>query len=207
MGPARSKDLHLEIDDLPPDVASAIEAVTTGGAIALFRSGRQIGTLEFCSHVLEGSVVVGPGRDSPAASADVTVVATAMKLSESARRRLSDEFGADYVVLDMHAAPTTADVLLVPPISSQLIGMLKNQFPDAQIVVAEIEDEELGVSYLGPVSRMLDAGANAYLPPRPIAELAAGLHAYLAQSDAKILESGPGPSATRSALSANPSET
>jgi hypothetical protein len=192
MSHGRPKGLQLDIDALPPDVSDAIEAAIAGDCVTLVRSGRSIGELEFRSHVLEGTVIDTPGqhRSGPAPEG-VTVVATAMKLSDAARRRLSDEFGADYIVLDMREAPPTTDVLLVNPVSPQLLGMLREHFSQARVVVAEIEDDELGVSYVGPVGRMLHAGANAYLPPRPIAQLAADVHAYVTQGDEKMLGSGP----------------
>ncbi|HET9634115.1 MAG TPA: hypothetical protein VFP73_17090, partial [Terrabacter sp.] len=87
-------------------------------------------------------------------------------------------------------APPTADVLLTHPVSPQLLGSLRGMFPDARIIVTEIEDEELGVSQPGPVSRLLDAGACAYLPPRPLREVAASMHAYLTGSGAPQLTAG-----------------
>jgi len=119
-----------------------------------------------------------------------------MRLSRTARRRLSDELGQDYIVVDIHEAPETTDVLLTNPVSPQLLGLLKHQFPSARLIITEIEDEELGVSYAGPVSRMLDAGAVAYLPPRPIGQLAATVHTFLTQGGAPMLES-PGSAADR----------
>lgn len=183
---------QLDVEDLPPDVRAAIEGAIAGDGIVLTRSGVTIGSLEFRSNVLQGTVVDCPHDPvSPASVPDgITVIATAMKLSDAARRRLSDEFGADYIVLDMHAAPTSTDVLLTHPVSPQLLEILRHQFPHARVVVTEIEDEELGVHYSGPVSRLLDAGASAYLPPRPIAQLAAHVHAYLMQGERPILESG-----------------
>ncbi|GGL65847.1 hypothetical protein GCM10010129_06740 [Streptomyces fumigatiscleroticus] len=70
------------------------------------------------------------------------------------------------------SAPATADVLLVPPVSPQLIANLRSAFPEARVVVTEIEDDELGVSYHGPVRRLLDAGAEAYLPATSVPRLA-----------------------------------
>jgi hypothetical protein len=67
------------------------------------------------------------------------------------------------------------------------VGSLRGLFPDARIIVTEIEDEELGVSAPGPVSRLLDAGASAYLPPRPLREVAASVHAYLSGGGAPQL--------------------
>ena len=182
----------MDLEALPADVSAAVEAAIAGESITLVRSGHPVGSLEFRSNVLEGSVVESAARHESKESVPdgITVVATAMRLSETARRRLSDELGADYVVLDLHQAPPTGDVLLTHPVSPQLLEILRHQFPDARIVVTEVEDEELGVRYPGPVSRMLDAGAAAYLPPRPFRELAANVHAYLTHGSAPILESG-----------------
>ncbi|WP_308431346.1 hypothetical protein [Amycolatopsis deserti] len=127
------------------------------------------------------SGVRGEAAARPEIAGDVTVVATAMRLSESARASLSAELGADYIVIDMHAAPLTADVLLVPPVSPQLIGNLRRSFPKARVVVAEIDDAELGVSYEGPVRRMLDAGATTYLPSTTIPRLAQALDRTITQ--------------------------
>jgi hypothetical protein len=172
---------QLDLDDLPTEVRAALEAAIAGNEITLARSGRAIGSLEFRSVAIEGAVIdVLFQPAAPVSIPDgVTVVATAMTLSDTARRRLSDEFGDGYIVMDFAKAPTSTDVLLTPHISPQLLGHLRHQFPNARIVITEIEDEGLGVHYSGPVSRLLDAGASAYLPPRPIAELAANVHAYL----------------------------
>ena len=116
-------------------------------------------------------------EEHPRADYDhVTVVATAMVLPEAARASLSEQLGPGYIVVDMQAAPATADVLLVPPISPQLIGHLRSMFPTARIVAAEFSDDVLGVSYLGAIRRMLDAGAEAYLtsstvPPEKAPEM------------------------------------
>ncbi len=183
---------QLDVEKLPPDVRAALEEAIAGVGITLRRSGAVIGSLEFRSDVLQGAVIERPSDPVPSAPVPdgVTVIATAMKLSDAARRRLSDEFGAAYVVLDIHAAPPSTDVLLTHPVSPQLLGILRQQFPHARVVITEIEDEELGVRYPGPVSRLLDAGASAYLPPRPIAELAATVHAYLTHDGEPMLESG-----------------
>lgn len=205
----RPSNPQLDIQTLPPDVATALEAAMAGEAITLVRSGQTIGVLEFRSHVLTGTVVESPEPPTAPGSTsnDVTVVATAMKLSKAARGRLSDEFGTEYIVLDLPKAPPTTDVLLVNQVSPQLLGLLRQQFPQARIVIVEIEDEELGVDYGGPVGRMLDAGANAYLPSRPIAQVAAGVHAYLAQDDARMLEAGGPKSTAVPALTPAPVET
>lgn len=102
-----------------------------------------------------------------------------MALSTAARRRLGEAFGEDYMVLDLVDAPEDADILLTHPISLQLLGALRERFPRAEVVVTEIDDEEAGVSYLGPVSRLLDAGASAYLPPRPPPAIASAVDAHV----------------------------
>src|SRR6476661_5720723 len=152
---------QLDVEALPPDVRAAIEAAIAGDSIILTRSGVRIGSLAFGTNVLEGTVAERPHEPVSETSVPdgITVIATAMKLSDAAR--------------------TSTDVLLTHPVSPQLLGILRQQFPNARVVVTEIEDDEVGVRYSGPVSRLLDAGASAYLPPRPIAEVAANVHAYL----------------------------
>lgn len=83
------------------------------------------------------------------------------------------------MIFDLHDGPEDADVLLTHPISLQLLGHLRAQFPHAEVVITEIEDEELGVSYSGPVSRLLDAGASAYLPPRTMGGIASAVNTFL----------------------------
>lgn len=201
----------LDLETLPPAVRSAVEAMVAGHEVTVRRGGLEIGVLVHRASVLEGTVVGGPApKPGPDDHVDgytsgdaarrvpdgVTVVATATKLSHAARRRLSDELGEGYIVLDLLKAPTSADVVLTHPVSPQLLGSLRAMFPDARIIVTEIEDDELGVSAPGPVSRLLDAGASAYLPPRPLREVAANVHAYLTGSGAPQLTAGgpdPGP--------------
>nr|BAM98989.1 hypothetical protein [Streptosporangium amethystogenes] len=154
-----------------------IDALEAGEALVITRDGQSIATVSSTLRVLHGAVV-DPGTpdetagQSPIDYDDVTVVATAMELSAAARRSLSTQLGTGYVVLDMNAAPATADVLLVPPVSPQLIASLRSMFPRARLIITEIEDDELGVSYRGPVRRLLDAGAEAYLPPATVPRLA-----------------------------------
>lgn len=154
---------RVDVSRLPREVAELIDALPPGEDLVVTRDGEVIATI---------SSTGGAPRPAAEIADDVTVVATAMRLSESARAKLSAELGADYIVIDMHAAPATADVLLVPPVSPQLIGNLRRSFPKARVVVAEIDDAELGVSYQGPVRRLLDAGATTYLPSTTIPHLA-----------------------------------
>lgn len=177
---------RVEVTRLPEDVVALIDAVEPGAEIILTRDGASIATISSTIAVVEGAVVdrAAPdetGDEAPPDYDGVTVVVTAMELSKAARVALSTQLGADYVVLDLHAAPATADVLLVPPGSPQLIAALRASFQRARVVVAEIEDHELGVQYHGPVRRLLDAGADAYLPPATVPLLARQLEYTLNQ--------------------------
>ncbi|MFF2009995.1 hypothetical protein ACFVWY_13095 [Streptomyces sp. NPDC058195] len=173
-----SEDPAREIDagQLPEDVVALVDALGPGEDLVITRDGAPFARISALTrNVLVGTVIPpsdAPGTEPPPDGPSVTVVVTAMELSESARNALSDQLGPDYIVLDIHAAPRSADVLLVPPISPQLIGSLRSAFPDARVVVTEIEDPELGVDYQGPVRRLLDAGAEAYLPPATVPRLA-----------------------------------
>ncbi|MEU5866539.1 hypothetical protein ABZ815_35565 [Nonomuraea sp. NPDC047529] len=171
---------RIDVARVPDDVVALIDALEPGESLVLTRDGASIATISSTVDVVQGAVVDRaepdepgePGRAAPVDHDGVTVVATAMELSNAARVALSTQLGADYVVLDMHAAPATADVLLVPAGSPQLIAGLRAMFPKARVVVTEIEDPELGVRYDGPVRRLLDAGADAYLPPATVPVLA-----------------------------------
>ena len=212
--PAQGRDRRrgapaLDLETLPREVRAAVEAMIAGCEVRLRHEGRDVGVLAFRKSVLEGTVVSGPAAaaesDPPEAVPDgVTVVATATKLSDAARRRLSDELGSDYIVLDLLKAPPTADVVLTHPVSPQLLGALRAGFPNARVIVTEIDDEELGVSAPGPVSRLLDAGASAYLPPRPLREVAASMHAYLTGSGAPQLTAAARATTPTAALPAPP---
>jgi hypothetical protein len=168
---------RIDVTRLPEDVVALIDALEPGENLIVTRDGESIATISSTVDVLQGAIV---DRDTPEEADDqppidydgVTVVATAMKLSKAARMSLSTQLGADYIVLDMHAAPATADVLLAPAASPQLIARLRSIFPKARVIITEIEDPELGVNYQGPVQRLLNAGADAYLPATSVPRLA-----------------------------------
>lgn len=177
--------IEIDVTRLPEEVVALIEALGPGEELTVTRNDRAIATIPSTRNTHDDAVIGHGTPDKPAEAAygDVTVVATAMKLSASARRSLSAELGTDYIVLDMHTAPTTADVLLVPPVSPQLIASLRSMFPSARVIVTEIEDPELGVSYLGPIRRMLDAGAETYLAATAIPRLAKQLDHAVTRRD------------------------
>lgn len=181
---------QLDLSTLPPDIAFAVEAAIAGHSITVARSEKVIGELEFRSSVLDGLVLPTHEEAEPkgAVPAGATVIATAMELSAAARSKLSAEFGDGYVVLDLADAPPSSDVLLVPPASPQLIAALRRQFERARIVITEIEDPDMGIYYSGPVTRMLSAGASAYLPPRPIGELPSAVRRHLVSGASPEIE-------------------
>lgn len=181
---------RLDLEELPPATVALLEAALAGADVELTRGREVLGTLSVRPAALDGHVVAEPAkkRSSPPVREDVTVVATAMELSRTALDRLAEQFGAGYLVLDLHEAPPSADVLLVPPISPQLLAALRARFPTARVLVAEIEDEELGVRYAGPVTRMLEAGADAYLPPRSLTEVAGAVRRQLTDSAERALD-------------------
>lgn len=143
----------------------------------------------------------------PSTPDGVTVVATVMTLSEAARRRPADGFGDGCIVMDFIEAPTSTDVLLTHPVSPQLLGHLRRQFPDARVVITEIEDEELGVHCAGAVGRLLDAGVSACLPPRPIAVVEASVHAHLTRRGQPALEPAKRPRSRHPVNAAGPDRT
>lgn len=172
----RRRAPRLDLDALPRDVRRTVEAAVVGEEVEVVRGERVLGALTYRPAVLEGIVLPADRADeTPPPPDGVTVVATAVPMSERARQLMSDRLGDDYVVLDVSSAPDTADVLLVHPVSPQLIGLLQERFPRARLLVTEIDDDELGVHQRGPVSRLLDAGAAAYLPPQPLAAVAAAV--------------------------------
>jgi antitoxin (DNA-binding transcriptional repressor) of toxin-antitoxin stability system len=176
---------QIDASRLPADVVALIEALGPGEELTITRDDRAIATISSTRNVHDDDVLghATPDQPTEAAYGDVTVVATAMKLSAAARRSLSAELGTDYIVLDMHAAPNTADVLLVPPVSPQLIASLRSMFPRARLVITEIEDPELGVSYHGPIRRLLDAGADNYLAATAVPQLARQLDHAVTRRD------------------------
>jgi antitoxin (DNA-binding transcriptional repressor) of toxin-antitoxin stability system len=139
---------QVDVARLPDDVAALIDALRPGEELVITRDGSPIATISNSGGALEGEIVIAekPNEDTeqPRTRYDtVTVVAAAMKLSKRARASLSADLGTDYIVVDMNSAPTTTDVLLVPPVSPQLIGNLRSMFPTARIVVTEIEDDDV----------------------------------------------------------------
>lgn len=89
-------------------------------------------------------------------------VVIAFPLGAEAVAVVADRLGAGFAVRDIRAEGPAADLVVSPPCSPQAIGHLKRAFPNAALVVVEIEDLLRGVDLGGPVSRSLAAGADAY---------------------------------------------
>jgi hypothetical protein len=173
----------LDLDDLDPGARAWLERLVASGSMLLHRGGESLGAVSFTPSVLEGTVV-GAAVSSSRTHTDtlpdgVKVLATTMKLRPEARERLRESFGPDWVVLDFHDAPDTADAVLTAAHSPQLIHRWTLLFPQAQIIVTEILDNEFGLDVGGPVGRLMDAGAHAYLPPRPLEQVAQNVQSYL----------------------------
>lgn len=98
-------------------------------------------------------------------------VVTALPLEPEARGVLADTLGPEWLVLDIRDDVDRADLVLAPSCSPQAIAALNRAFPDAELIVVELDDWELGVRLGGPVRRALDAGASAYHVARSTREL------------------------------------
>ena len=189
----RARRDPLDLAELPEQVRTAIESIMEMGEVEIVRSGERVGSLAYRPAVLEGVLRLPAEERSPDQGREpegVTVVATTMLMSDAARTRLRDAFGPSYLVLDFADAPSTADVVLTHPVSHQLIGRWTLMFPRARIIVTEILDEELGLDVRGPVGRLMDAGAEAYLPRRPVEQLAQNVRGYLASEGPEELGAG-----------------
>lgn len=107
------------------------------------------------------------------------IVVAAVPLKRRAREFLSGQLGDGFELVDIRDAGEHADVVLCPPCSPQAITRLTGAFPDARLVVMELQDLAHGIDIRGPVGRALDAGAAAYY----IAPSAAALGEFLRALD------------------------
>lgn len=114
-----------------------------------------------------GQPLVDTGERGP------IVVVTAMELSRAAREALAERMGPGHVVRDIRRAGNTADIVLVPSSSPQLIGALRGMFPGARILVTELQDDEFGADFTGPVSTLAAQGVDGYFVASSLDHLAA----------------------------------
>lgn len=113
---------------------------------------------------MPGSIVSFPG--TPRRRVVVT-----FPLSDSAAESLHRAVGGSIEVVDVREADGSEGFVIVSSASRQLLGKLRTAFPDATMLVVEVEDEVHRVDLAGPVMRALDAGAHGYLVARSIEEL------------------------------------
>lgn len=136
-----------------------------------------------------------PDPDAPPTPAGVgdgpVVVVTAMSLTPAARSTLAERLGPGHIVVDIRDAGNTADIVLVPPASPQLLGALRGMFPDARLLIAEFTDAEYGAEFRGPVARSIDSGADGYFVAPTLDELAAATHQAAASPKVAGAVTGP----------------
>lgn len=102
-------------------------------------------------------------------------VMAALPLKRAARERLGELLGAH--VVDIRRPVEHPDVVLTPSCSPQLISALKRRFHGAPVVIVELSDAEFDIDLTGPVTRVLDSGADAYVLADSLDELARKLAA------------------------------
>lgn len=99
-------------------------------------------------------------------------VVVTFALPPAAGARLSELLGAGFELVDIKVSEGDEDIVLVPSSSRQLTGKLRDAFPDAAVLVVEVEDIAYDVKLGGQVLRTLDAGADGYFVARSVDELA-----------------------------------
>jgi hypothetical protein len=117
-----------------------------------------------------------PVREEPVLSeADglrpvVVVVGIAMK--QSAQEALAERLGPGHILVDIREAGPEADIVLIPPASAQLLGILRHQFSRARILVTEFTDPAYDADFRGPISRILDSDVDGYFMAPTMDDLA-----------------------------------
>ena len=136
---------------------------------------------------------------TPEQGAGSTVlVVTAMPLSKLARAELSEMLGPGYAVVDMRSAPHSANIVLTPVVSGTALAILRGEFPQARILFTELHDEERGISFAGPLSRIVAQAPDGYFVAHSLDALSP-----VVQSEARLQLSG-GTGRTPITLSLNP---
>lgn len=120
-------------------------------------------------------MIHGPGR-----------VVVAFRLSRASTERLRTTLGPDTQLVDLHESDGHERLVLAPPASPQLLGKLRQVYPDAQIMVVELTDSEAGLRRGGPVTRSMDAGADSYVVARSLEQLAGMVNAAVTSPTSSI---------------------
>jgi Domain of unknown function (DUF4111) len=127
-------------------------------------------------------------------------VVVAFSLGDADLARLQAGAGEGVEVRTIRQPGPPPELVLCPPSSPQLIGLVRRQFPRAEVMVVELEDWLRSKHVEGPITRTLNAGASTYyVAPSTealggfLTELAAG-RAVLgsAKTPARELDAGSG---------------
>jgi hypothetical protein len=183
---------RFDVSDLPAPFREQLRALGDHDEITLIEDGREVAKVVASQRVLDGVVIPAarPDAGQPPSRQGLKVVATGMKVTERVRAYLSWALGDEYAVVDIRKAPETIDALLVPPLSAQALGILRGEFPSARLIVAEFDDPESGTRFAGPVTRAIAAGADAYLTPGTLGDLASEVRVIIAGQGGRALPSG-----------------
>lgn len=100
------------------------------------------------------------------------VVVTAIALKRRAREALADRLGPGHIVVDIREAGPDADIVLVPPSSPTLIGLMRGMFPKARLLATEFTDDAYGANFRGPISRILESDIDGYFIAPTMEDLA-----------------------------------
>jgi hypothetical protein len=125
-------------------------------------------------------------ESAPEQEAGSTVlVVTTMPLSKLARAELSEMLGPGYAVVDMRSAPRSANIVLTTVVSGTALGILRGTFPQARILFTELHDDERGISFAGPLSRIVAQAPDGYFVAHSLEALGP-----VVQSEARLQLSG-----------------
>lgn len=181
------------IDSQPRPIARP-EPTLAGGAASVSRMVDGVDDDEDMERLVGTEVEIVPGRPT---------VVSALPLRTAARQRLSQLLDAR--VIDVREPCDEPDLVLAPSSSPQLIGALKRQYGDARIVVVELDDTDLDIELSGPVRRLLDSGADAYVLADSLEDLAGKIRSGRPGTD--TAGSGEADEIERSAMRELPSGT
>jgi len=100
------------------------------------------------------------------------VVVTAIAFKRRTREALAERLGPGHIVVDIREAGPDADIVLVPPSSPTLIGLMRGMFPKARLLATEFTDDAYGANFRGPISRILESDIDGYFIAPTMEDLA-----------------------------------
>ncbi|MER6546711.1 hypothetical protein [Streptomyces sp. NPDC001250] len=104
------------------------------------------------------------------------IVVTAIAVEQAVREALAQRLGPGHIVLDIRQAGPDADIVLIPPASAQLLGILRRRFPQARLLATEFTDDSYDADFRGPISRILDSDIDGYFMAPTLDDLARVTH-------------------------------